>query len=55
LDFENNTVKLPWVGETKAVLHKTFKGELKTAEILMSFIGKYSINIYSGRCNISSS
>ena len=47
LDFENNTVKLPKIGEIKVVLHKTFEGELNTAKILTSYIVKYSINIYS--------
>ena len=29
VDFENNTVKLPKIGEIKALLHKTFEGDLK--------------------------
>ncbi len=41
VDFENNTVKLPKIGEIKAVLHKAFEGELKTATISKSCTGKY--------------
>jgi putative transposase len=45
VDFENNTVKIPNIGEIKAVIHKKFKGELKTASILESYKGKYYISI----------
>jgi putative transposase len=45
VDFENNTVKLPKIGEIKAVLHKIFEGELKTATISKSCTGKYYISI----------
>ena len=45
VDFENNTVKIPRIGEIKAVIHKKFKGELKTASISKSWTGKYYISI----------
>ena len=45
VNFENNTVKLPKIGEIKAVLHKTFEGKLKTATISKSCTGKYYISI----------
>src|SRR5208283_5062164 len=45
VDFENNTIRLPKIGEIKAVHHKTFKGELKTASISKSCTGKYYISI----------
>jgi putative transposase len=45
VDFENNTVKVPKIGEIKAVLHKTFEGELKSALISKSSTGKYYISI----------
>jgi putative transposase len=45
VDFENNTVKLPKIGEIKAVIHKTFEWKLKTATISKSCTGNYYINI----------
>jgi len=45
LDFENNTVKLPKIGEIKAALHRKFEGELKTATVSRSCTGKYFISI----------
>ena len=45
VNFENNTVKLPKIGESTAVLHKAFEGELKTATISKSRTGDYCINI----------
>ena len=45
VDFENSTVKLPKIGIVKAVLHRTFEGELKTATISKSCTGKYYISI----------
>jgi putative transposase len=45
IDFENCTVKLPKIGEIKAVLHKKFEGELKTATVSRSCTGKYYISI----------
>lgn len=45
MDFENNTVKLPKIGIVKAVLHRTFEGELKTATVSKSCTGKYYISI----------
>jgi len=45
VDFENSTVKLPKIGAIKAVLHKKFEGELKTATISKSCTGKYYISI----------
>ncbi|AKB49262.1 Mobile element protein (plasmid) [Methanosarcina barkeri str. Wiesmoor] len=45
VDFENNTVKLPKIGEIKAVLHRKFDGELKTATVSRSCKGNYYISI----------
>jgi putative transposase len=45
VNFENNTVKLPKIGEIKAVLHRTFDGELRTATVSRSCKGKYYISI----------
>jgi len=45
VNFENNTVKLPKIGEIKAVLHRKFEGELKTATVSRSCTGKYFISI----------
>jgi putative transposase len=45
VNFENNTVKLPKIGEIKAVLHRTFEGELKTATVSRSCKGNYYISI----------
>jgi putative transposase len=45
LDFENNTVKFPKIGEIKEFFTKHLKGELKTATILKSCTEKYYINI----------
>ena len=36
VDFENSTIKLPKIGEIKAVLHKTFEWKLKTVTISKS-------------------
>ena len=45
VNFENNTVKLPKIGEIKAVLHRKFEGELKTATVSKTYTGKYHISI----------
>ena len=45
VDFDNNIVKLPKIGEVKAVLHRRFEGEMKTATISRSSTGKYFISI----------
>lgn len=45
VDFENSIVKLPKIGDVKAVLHKKFEGELKTATVSKSSTGKYYISI----------
>ena len=45
VDFENSTVKLPKIGTIKAVLHRSFEGELKTATVSKSSTGKYYISI----------
>ena len=45
VDFENSTVKLPKIGAIKAVLHRSFEGELKTATVSRSSTGKYYISI----------
>jgi putative transposase len=44
VNFENNTVKLPKIGEIKAVLHRRFEGELKTATVSRSCKGNYYIS-----------
>jgi putative transposase len=45
LDFENNTIMFPKIGEIRAVLHRYFEGTLKTATILKSSTGRYFISI----------
>jgi len=45
VNFENNTVKLPKIGEIKAVLHRKFEGELKTATVSRTCKGQYYISI----------
>ena len=45
VDFEKCTVKLPKIGEIKAVLHRRFEGELKTATVSRSCKGNYYISI----------
>ena len=45
MDFENNTVKLPKIGEIKAVIHKIFEEELKTDTISKYCKGKYYFSI----------
>jgi putative transposase len=45
VDFDNGLVKLPKIGEVKAVLHRRFEGEMKTATISKSSTGKYYISI----------
>ena len=42
---ENCIVKLPKIGEIKAVLHKKFEGELKAATVSRSCTEKYYISI----------
>jgi putative transposase len=45
VNFENNTIKLPKIGEIKAVLHRKFEGELKTATVSRTCKGHYYISI----------
>ncbi|WP_321416575.1 IS200/IS605 family element RNA-guided endonuclease TnpB [uncultured Methanomethylovorans sp.] len=45
VNFGNDTVKLPKIGEIKAVLHRGFEGELKTATVSRSCKGHYYISI----------
>ncbi len=45
VNFENSTVKLPKIGEIKAVLHRMFEGELKTATVSRSCKGHYYISV----------
>jgi putative transposase len=45
VNFENNTVKLPKMGEIKTVLHRVFEGKLKTATVSRSCKGHYYISI----------
>jgi len=44
-DFEKGIVKLPKIGEVKAVLHRSFEGTLKTATVSRSATGEYYISI----------
>lgn len=43
--FEKGIVKLPKIGEVKAVLHRSFEGTLKTATVSRSATGEYYISI----------
>ncbi len=45
VDFEKNIIKLPKMGEIKAVLHRTFEGKTKTATVSKTSTGKYFISI----------
>ena len=45
MDFEKDIVKLPKIGEIKAVLHRKFEGELKTATVSRTCKGHYYISI----------
>jgi len=45
VDFEKSVVKLPKIGEIKAVLHRKFEGELRTSTVSKSCTGKYFISI----------
>jgi len=45
VDFDTNTIKLPKIGDVKAVLHRQFEGEMKTATISRSSTEKYYISI----------
>jgi len=45
VDFEKGNIKLPKFGIVKAVLHRKFEGELKTATVSKSYTGKYYISI----------
>ncbi|AKB20494.1 Mobile element protein [Methanosarcina sp. WH1] len=45
VNFENNTIKLPKIEPIKAVLHRKFEGELKTATVSRTCKGHYYISI----------
>ncbi|MDQ1254047.1 MAG: putative transposase [Euryarchaeota archaeon] len=45
VNFENNTVKLPKIDDIKAVFHRKFDGEMKTATVSRSCKGNYYISI----------
>jgi len=45
VNFEKSVVKLPKIGEIKAVLHRKFEEELKTATVSKTCTGKYFISI----------
>jgi putative transposase len=45
VDFEKGTIKLPKIGNVKAVLHRTFEGTPKTATISRTPTQKYFISI----------
>lgn len=45
VDFENDAIEFTKTGEIKAVLHKTFEGELKTTTVSKYFTEKHNISI----------
>lgn len=45
VDFENSIVRLPKIGGIKAILHRKFEGNLKTATISKTSTGKCFISI----------
>ena len=45
VDFNNSTVKLPKIGEVKAVFSRKFKGKIKTCTISKTRTNKYFISI----------
>jgi putative transposase len=45
VDFDTNRIKLPKIGWVKAILHRRFEGDLKTATVSMTRTGKYFISI----------
>jgi putative transposase len=45
VNFDKDIVKLPKIGEIKAVFHRTFEGELKTATLSRTCKGHYYISI----------
>ncbi len=45
VNFDRNFIKLPKMGEVKAVLHRRFEGTMKTATISRSSTGKFFISI----------
>ncbi len=45
VNFDKNIIKLPKIGEIKAVLHRAFEGKLKTATVSRTSTGKYFISI----------
>ncbi len=45
VNFDKNIIKLPKIGEIKAVLHRTFEGKLKTATVSRKSTDKYFISI----------
>lgn len=45
VDFEKGIVKLPKIGEVKAILHRTFEGKLKTATISKTSTNKFFISV----------
>lgn len=45
VDFDSSVVTLPKIGIVKAVIHRTFEGEMKTATVSRSSTGKYFISV----------
>ncbi len=45
VDFDRNIINLPKIGEVKAVLHRRFEGEMKTATISRSSAEEYFMSI----------
>ncbi len=45
VDFDKHIIKLPKIGEVKAVLHRTFEGKTKMATVYRTSTGKYFISI----------
>lgn len=45
VNFKSGRISLPKIGEVKFVLHRTFKGKIKTATVSMTPTNKYFISI----------
>ena len=45
VDFENGIIKLPKLGKTKAKLHRSFAGQIKSATISQAPSGKYYVSV----------
>lgn len=45
VDFDNNSISFPKIGNVIAILHRQFKGKIKTATLSKTATGKYFISI----------